>query len=207
MRFFIYFPVIMWGMSIACTLVSSATVLVLSTALFIYPILSHELRHRQKSYATIPELRQRPQHVCLVYRALEIYVKNLLIRFGSILLPMQALVSQFILILNYILIKHGHEMSWITIMVAVVWSLACQIVWITLLTLASTFHKEAVATRSWKGFEFRWKSEKRYMAKCARSCRPLYIGTGEVFQISKRTVLKFLQGLVRGTFRALVTLK
>lgn len=190
------------------TLASAGTVIVLSTARLVYPILSLELRSGQGHYETIPELRRTPIRIILVYRALEIYVKNLLIRFGSVILPLQAFISQFILIINFVLVKHGREMTDILVMVAVIWTVASQVVWITVLTLSATFQKEAVATRrSWKSFEFRTRFEKRYMNKFTRSCKPLYIGTGDVFRISKKTVLKFLQGIVRGTFRALITLK
>lgn len=192
----------------AASLISALIVFVLSTALLIYPILSRELRPGQNDYATLPELRTTPENIVLVYRTLEIYVKNLLIRFGSIVLPVQAYLSQFVLILNYVLIKNGHEMTGVSIMVALTWSLACQMAWIILLSLAAIFAKEAkVTTKSCKYFEFSSKLEKKYMSKFAKSCKPLFVGKEGVFRVSKKTVLKFLQGIVRGTFRALITLK
>lgn len=198
----------LWGVSLGSSLTSAFLVLVLSTTLLIYPILSQELRHGRIDYATLPALRETPTHIILVYRATEIYVKNLLIRIGSLILPVQAYLSQFVLILNYILIKHGRDMNAISIMVALAWSMACLIVWISMLSLASTFHKEATTMkRSWKGFQFATKLERKYMSKFAKSCKPLFIGKEGVFRISKKTVLKFLQGIVRGTFRALITLK
>lgn len=189
-------------------LTSGFAILVFSTALLIYPILCQELRSRRTNYATIPTLRRTPDNIILVYRTVEIFIKNLLIHVGPVILPMQGLLSQFILILNYMLVRHGHSMTLIVLMVALVWTAVCQIAWIIVLTLSATFQKGAVATiRSWKYFEFSSKFEKKYMNKFRKSCKPLCIGTKGVFRITKKTVLKFLQGIVRGTFRALITLK
>lgn len=45
------------------------------------------------------------------------------------------------------------------------------------------------------------------MAKFRQACRPLGIRVGWNYFVKRSSVLKYFQGIIRGTFRALLALK
>lgn len=80
--------------------------------------------------------------------------------------------------------------------------------WITCLIMAAKFHFEILkTTKGWKYFKLMTKRERKYIGKFRKFCKPVYLGTPGLFRIKKVTILKFIQGIVRGAFRGLVTMK
>lgn len=82
-----------------------------------------------------------------------------------------------------------------------------QIIWAWILEICGRYNAESKKTLdSWKFLEHRGKEEKKLMSKVRKSCRPFSFGEKGIFVIKRMTVLKFLRGIVKGTFRALLTL-
>lgn len=87
------------------------------------------------------------------------------------------------------------------------WSMVMQIFWGALLQLSGVFHKHAKITlKSWKNIKVGNKMDKKYMSKFLKACRPIAIGERGLFLVKQTTVLKFFRAIVKGTFRALLTL-
>lgn len=54
-----------------------------------------------------------------------------------------------------------------------------------------------------------WKrsADRKYMSKFRKSCKPIYLGFPGFMTITHKSVLKYMQGIVRGVFRMLLALK
>lgn len=65
-------------------------------------------------------------------------------------------------------------------------------------------HKHTV--KSWKYFKCDSKLESKYLSKFRKATKPICVGEPGVFEIKRLTVLKFFRGIIKGTFRALLTI-
>lgn len=57
--------------------------------------------------------------------------------------------------------------------------------------------------KSWKHIK---AEDKRLISRIRKSCRPFNFGVEGVFSFKRNTLLKFFQGIVKGTFKALLTI-
>jgi len=171
------------------------------------PIISNEFKLKCSCYRTVDDLR-KVQNLPKVYRALELYHKVSMELMGPVIIPVETVLSQLVLTCNFIIIKHGEKLSLIPLLLASFWTLLFQSVWIIFLNVCGLFFKHSAATiASWKSFEFKKTGDSKVFGKFRRSCRVLRIGHGELYAIKRLTVLTFLRGIIRGTFRALLTLR
>jgi hypothetical protein len=139
------------------------------------------------------------------YRTLELLHKQAMSIFGVMLLPGQTLLGQFILYSNYTLIKHWNELDSTIKCVVTILDLTVLCFWFSILEVCGRFYMEATKSlKSLKLLPVRNRMETRYLSKFRKSTRPLTISYGEVFKIKRLSVLKFLRGIVKGTFRALL---
>ncbi|CAL8140550.1 unnamed protein product [Orchesella dallaii] len=60
---------------------------------------------------------------------------------------------------------------------------------------------------SWKPSRFPDRHSRAYMKRFRRSCKPISLGTDGMYVIRPISVLKFLRGNIRGTMRALLSLR
>lgn len=89
----------------------------------------------------------------------------------------------------------------------VLFGVTLQTIWAIVLELSGRFHTQSVRTlASWKGLDFKTGAEKKYMSKFKKGCYPLSIGERGLFIVRRISVLKFLRAIVKGTFRALLTI-
>jgi beta-lactamase superfamily II metal-dependent hydrolase len=60
--------------------------------------------------------------------------------------------------------------------------------------------------KSGKNLRFRTSSEAKYFHKVRKSCPVLSFGELNTFTVKQKTVLNFVKGISKGTFRALIAL-
>jgi hypothetical protein len=160
----------------------------------------------QSEYRTSPTLRHA-ENLSKEYRTVELLHKRGMAFYGTMVLPTQTILGQFILYCNFTLIRHWTKLdaTMKCFISLVTFSVLC--FWGSTLEASGRFHMDSTkALKSWKLLNFRNKDEAKYLSKFRKSCRPLTVGTGEVFKIKRLNVLKFFRGIVKGTFRALLTL-
>lgn len=129
---------------------------------------------------------------------------------GYFFLPFSFYVNHYVFYCNFILICFIDKLDMHTVFGIIVWDFAAVVVWCTMLHLGGIFRemsKESI--RSWMVCRGKGGTEKKrkYLKKFAKSCRPLFVGTEGFIVMRKQSVLKFLRGMTRGTFRMLLTLK
>jgi hypothetical protein len=177
--------------------------------ILIVPLLHNELRPDKKSYMSLNKLRQ-PQSFTLFYRSIEILFVLLNEAIRPCIIPLQSLVGQFSLFCNYTLIIYWARLSPVVKIILLFWTTISVVCWATTLRLGGWINVNSKETlKSWKYFEWP-KKDKKHLSKFRKSCRQLgFRADGEYGQycMKKLSVLKFLQGIIKGTFRVLLTLQ
>lgn len=126
---------------------------------------------------------------------------------APVLIPAQAIVTQFSLSCNYLLIRDWAYLDATSTSLLVLWSGGVLFLWTVVLSSGGYIQSQGRRTIvSWKYFNWP-RAKKAELSRFRRSCKPLAIRAGGYFCIGKLTLLKFFRGIVRGTFRALLALK
>lgn len=159
-------------------------------------------------YRTIDDFRS-PRNLPLSFRKFELlhrYAMNLM---GILIVTLQSFNMHYILYANFMLLRHIEHLDNITLFLLTCWSCLLQTFWVVVLHVGGMFREQSkVNFRSWKQIDCKGNFlDQRYISKFKRSCRPLSIGYEGMFVMRKLSVLKFLRGVVRGTFRIFLTLK
>jgi len=172
----------------------------------IAPIITRELRANCTNYRTTKDLRT-VQNLLIAYRSLEVYHKVSMEFLSVSLIPIETAVVQLILTCNFILIRHGAKLSSIPLTLALFWSVLFLGFWTVFLNVCGLFLKHSEGTiRSWKRLTFKDPMDAKIFARFRKSCRPMKVGQGDYYTIKRLTVLTFLRGIIRGTFRVMLTL-
>jgi hypothetical protein len=155
---------------------------------------------------TLNELRNDAFALTHEYRCLEIMHRLTMKSFGMAFPAIQGLLGQFVLFCNFNIILGWDTLGRIDRILLTLWTLTSMFLWIIVLELSGRFCENAKQTlKSWKFMKFDDKLQGRYMKKFRKTCRPLNIGLDGYMRINRLAVLKFIRGITKGTFRALLT--
>jgi hypothetical protein len=160
-----------------------------------------------KRYKTKLSLR-RPDTLLLEYRLLETIVFNANELYGHYTLPTNALVGQFVIFANVTMIRDWVELDGYSICVLSATSLVIMCFWVTVLEVCGKEYSMGMRVlKSWKYLKFQSSVEAKYFHKVKKTCPVIQIGLAGFFTVKRKTVLNFMKGISRGTFRALIALK
>jgi len=172
----------------------------------VVPILTREFKGGRPVWAY--RTRSGLRHVDIMpreYKAMELLHKLGMIVYGKMLAPNHTLLGQFILLSNYTLIKQWENSGFFINLMLFAASGIVLCFWCATLEVSGRFHKSAAKTiQSWKFMKQKSRHDSKLMSKFRKSCRPLAIGFEQIFKIKRLTVLKFIRGVIKGTFRALL---
>jgi hypothetical protein len=178
-------------------------------AIIACPLLHNELRPNRASYRTLSYLRE-PGTLTGFYRTLEIMLKLFNQTFRPVILPAQSLMSQFNVYCNFTLITYWGEMDEAMKMILISWAVISISSWTPILQFGGWFNANAIQTvKSWKYLDW-GKNDKKFLSKFRKSCRPLGIrveGRYGQYCIRRKTVLKYIKGVTKETFTAIIALK
>jgi len=159
-----------------------------------------EFRPNQLNYKTTNRLR-RPYNLIHAYRTFEVMHGVAMDLIGKLILPYYTIAGQFILFWNFSALREES-----LDVVLLLFSFISQLCTVFALEFSGRFSKNAILTvQSWKYMNCSY-FDKKCLNKFRKSCVPLRIETKGYFVIKRLTVLKFLRSIVKGTFRALLTL-
>ncbi|OXA65094.1 hypothetical protein Fcan01_00673 [Folsomia candida] len=212
--FIIYAPTAMYSL-LYCTNVVKFLIQIFSAyMILIVPLLRDELclfaKIPARQYRCSNELRQLPQNLGHAYRSLQLLDKLLSLTTGPLLPLMHSIFGHLAISAGYQIIMAGvgGDSKRTALFLAM---FGMVVVWISVISVAAKLQKESVkCILSWKtGVQIHWRSgkDRKYMAKFRKSCKPLYIGYLGYLRITPMTVLKFVQGVVRGTFRSVLAMR
>lgn len=185
--------------------------------IFLIPLVKSSLRisRGQKSvktkYQCAPDFIRHPENVSVTYRALQLLTKQMSLSVGPFTPITQALMGQIAITARYIFTVQLDSMDAQTF-VGILGSVPINIVsWAGFLSYAGEMQRSSAGcVRSWKhgGGDRIWsKLEVKYMAKFSKSSKPLFFGYPGMMTITHKTAVKYVQGIVRGVFRTVLTLK
>lgn len=174
------------------------------------------------------KLLRTPFYLPLEYRCVQLIHKQLMQIAGLLLGFLHSVLGHFILFCNYSILKQwdvidsytkvgGNKWriqsvnyNWYIFLIQGMlgtWSILMQIMWGIILQLSGGVYPMVRDTLdSWKFMTCRNVLDKKYMSKFRKSCRPFVVGEEGVFVIKQLSVLKFFRSVVKGTFKALLTL-
>lgn len=189
---------------------SAATFFMLGITYQIYyiPLITSELdvNHLSSSpeYLTKRKFRH-PKTLRLVYRQLEILHYKLLDQVSYMLVPANFLMGKWMVFSGYVLIHHQSHLETLIVVLLVNWLTTGMFMWTKGLQVTGQVHDQSRRTiESWKRKNWGTKWQTRVMIKWAKACQPLTIGFGKSFVVKRLAALKFIKGVSRGTFRALL---
>ncbi|CAL8125315.1 unnamed protein product [Orchesella dallaii] len=158
-------------------------------------------------YKSSGQLRKYPT-LCIEYRSVFIFLEEVLEQPGKMLIQTQAMATYFTVYALCILIRNEEGKIRIpTKIVLISWSFFAVVGWSLILWMGGwLYFCGQLILKSWKYHEWTSKSEKKYMNKFRKSCRPVTIHCGNLYTIRRLSVLKFIRGVLEGIFRTLLTL-
>jgi hypothetical protein len=180
-------------------------ILITSYALLIMPIVQTELAKGRESYTTSSSLRWG-KNITLEYRKIEVLHLNVNEAFGWLVILEQALIADSIMFCNYAMITIGKELDGATGAVLIIFAAVLMLTMFSVLEASGMFHNQAIELlESWKYGNWSTKRERLLMDKFRKSCKPLGLRSGGVYCVKRLTGLKFVQGIIVGTLRILLT--
>lgn len=169
------------------------------------PLIMHEFKFKKCKH----NFEKNLHPFVIVYQSFEIYHKlymELISR--PIVLPLQTVLTNFIIVCNFLLIRHWADLSLLPRAILISWVFVFQLVWMITLNVAGLFNKHSVgALRSWNKIKFTRDSDAQYFIKFKKSCKPLVVGREGYYNIKMASVFVFLRGIIRGTVRVLLAFK
>ncbi|CAL8085560.1 unnamed protein product [Orchesella dallaii] len=144
----------------------------------------------------------------LLFRTTQIINLRLLDIVEMIIIPIQTVISFFIIFCMFSLIRHWTKIDRTFRIVIQCWVALCLVsVFVTLSFCAFIYTVSLRALMSMRRREG-WGSprENKYMNQFLKSCKPLSVGVGKMYVIRKVSILNFFKFIARGTARTLLTL-
>jgi hypothetical protein len=165
-----------------------------------------ELNLRRKAFKTESSVRTS-QKMNLIYREVQVVLLLVNSVYGCLLIPMQTLITKFLMFITIVQSSYSDRIENSMKIIMGFWMVSVPWIWICVLEIAGNIymHGERVLM-SWKYYEWRNKQQRKFMSKFRKSCKPIMIHHGRAYIIRRKTVLKFIRGLVKGIFRTLLTL-
>ncbi|OXA47269.1 hypothetical protein Fcan01_17784 [Folsomia candida] len=161
---------------------------------------------KNNTYRSIPALR-KVENLIREFVCMQIVHNEMMKIVGLVIFGLHAAFSQLCLYCNFVVIENWNILPRTTKMALGSWSLLVQIIWASVLELCGQFCADSKKTlSSWKLLENVTPREKKLMSKFRKTCRPFKFGQEGMFTIKRLTVLKFLRGIVKETFRAVLAL-
>ncbi|OXA48560.1 Pre-B-cell leukemia transcription factor-interacting protein 1 [Folsomia candida] len=168
-----------------------------------------------KKHGTITKLRH-PDNLFIEFRSLQVIHRVTISIYGPILLPTETFCGGIVILGVYMLVRHSQDLNTTTLSIVTTWSISMFLMYTGILRVAGImFRKSKKTIDSWKHFgeanEVRkfWRSEwdRKIIGRFRKSCRPLAIEFPGYYRFNHLSVLKFMQGIVRGSMRVILALK
>lgn len=214
-RFYAYFP---WGILVSTfhgylIIVICLNLVITSSMIFIsvfYTTLlfTQELRFGRAHYKSEDILRQ-PSHLILAYRALQISHTWLMEPLGHFLVFFHTALTIVPVYIFFVIAHHGKRLQVVVSVTLLLSAIVSIMFWLAVIQLGKHLCVGGGKTfGSWKrsSFQFRRSKDTKVLNAFRRSCKPLLISYGRIFKIQRITQLTYSKGIVRGTFRSLLTL-
>lgn len=172
-------------------------------AYFTY-FLAKELHLNKSKYKTVSKLREM-ESIMHIYRSFQVLHANVMFVMGILLVSCNIVFMSSVMWANFTLARYWENFALLIKVPLLLGSPTLTLFWMIVLDigriLGSGSKKVLV---SWKMHSWNTNRSRKLMSKFRKSCKPIMLCYGLQFIVGRRSVLKFLKGVVRGTMRALL---
>lgn len=187
---------------------SWALIVVVSITFLFYVtlILTQELCLEKKEYRSVGDLRQAG-NLALTYRTLQLLMTIAMEFMGRFLVIFHCATTIIPIYANFVLIRYWEDMDFVGKGLVFMFAALAIFSWIIVLQFGKyLFIRGENTLCSWKGAQFGSKREGKIMGRFRKSCRRIVLCHGNTLVLARITQFKYVKGVVRGTFRSLLTL-
>jgi len=175
--------------------------------LLLFTILPTEfmgLRNAKKHLYKSRESLRSAEKLFLEYRAMDLLLMKMTIVLGPLIIPVQAVITNLSLFCNYTIIREWDQLDKTTVVILLFWTSGVLVCWLGVLEVGGWLNSGgSKILQSWK--HFNWPAlERKILNKQKKACRPYAVRVQSYYCIKRLSILKFLKGIVKGTFRALL---
>ncbi|OXA41051.1 hypothetical protein Fcan01_24181 [Folsomia candida] len=147
----------------------------------------------------------------IVWRSIELLMRLQGEVVGVFLLPAQAILGKFIIVATYLIVSNGSarksELDTVSVVVLAGFIVLVGVTWVVFLIYAGTIHKcSRKCMVTWRNARWEGRFEGKYFKMFKKSCKPILFGYPGYFEVRSISVVNFVQGTIKGIFRALLTL-
>lgn len=172
-------------------------------------LITRELRLGRRNYISIHSLRVHGISMRHVFRSFQVLVNVVMGVWGILIFVSHAACTISSVFVNFVLIAYWNQLHVFTKAPMLIGTVVITVVWSTVLEVGSYMCvRGGKVLNSWKRGD--WKGhalENKIMSKFRVSCMPIRIAYGHQFVVKRETLLVYFKGVVRGTFRTLLTMK
>lgn len=166
------------------------------------------LGFHDSKYCTISTLRKQPDCLATVYRAFQILHQYFLLQFGPILLFADGVLMMNCIYITFVLIRYWNELEAYAKAPLLVQDILGMLVWSGIVEIGRLLNNRGnKVPNSWMRSNWRSAFEQKFIKKFRKSCKPLLLAYGTQYVVRNKSLLMFYKGVIRGTFRMLLSLK
>lgn len=189
-----------------CLASTAAAVLAMTYMYYLTQVFTQELTLGNKCYCTIDTLRTSG-NIRNTYRSFQILNTNLMQLLGPVFLFGQSAFTIFPIYGIMICFNYWNLLHPVVKLFILFISIFCVGYWLTILQLGKYLYTRGEKMlSSWKCVDWGSKKEFKIMSKFRRSCSLVLLSFKTTFVIKRITPIVFVKGVVRGTFRSMLTL-
>lgn len=198
---YIFCIVASWELFLFCFL------LFIVNGMYVWTLLSEftcNSRKRPSDYLTLTSFREM-HTIRSYYTQLQLLNICFLDFWAVLILPLTSLLSNLVLFSNYSLIRQWHQMDKTNACVLIIWALAGTLsVCVSFEIFGELRNKGVKALSSMGKRDWGSNARNREMKKFVKGCQPISYGYGKVIVLKTSSVLGYVKGATRGTFRTLL---
>lgn len=173
-------------------------------------VFTQELRlNRPKGkYITVDTLRKKAHNLQMVFRSFQVLHSNTISFLGLYLLLFYGAFMLAAVYINFVLIHYWGVLHLMSKALLLMVAFLVMGFWTSILELGKLyFVRGNKLLNSWKGTRWGSAHETKTMNRFRVSCKPIVISYGNQFVIRRVSILLYFRGVVRGTFRTLLTMR
>ncbi len=212
-KYYTYFPVgvivivfhFYTCIRVALNLAITSTVLLIHMIYFTV-FYTKEFKLGAKIYKTENRLRNS-YNIRTMYRSFQLLHQNVLCFIGWVFAFSHFGFTLQPIIVNFVLIKYWKDINLFAKIPLVLISPAVVSTWMFTIQLCSSFFVDGKKSlKSWHLYDWGSKKENRVMRKFRKSCKPVLVCYGSMYQVKRITPFAYVKTIIRGSFKSMLAL-
>lgn len=161
--------------------------------------------YKHKSHSGLRDNPENLRHVFVAFRVLH---QHVICVFGPYILICNATFMISSIYISFVLLKYFSDLKLYATVPLIAGDIVVLSTWTGIMEIGMILYiRGNKVLRSWATKQWESNQENFVMQKFQRSCKPLLLSYGTQFVIRKGSLFVFYRGVIKGTFRALLTVR